>query len=137
PPSPLRVRQNRGRDAHACEFKPACGNRARRGLIMATNKRKTRRQATATTPDHTASDSSQEGEMQVQYDADALLDFYREMVELRLFEDAAQQGFRQGKIGGYLHVYSGQEPTAMGFIHHKQEGDRTITAYRDHPHAIL
>ncbi|HWV25394.1 MAG TPA: thiamine pyrophosphate-dependent enzyme, partial [Thermomicrobiales bacterium] len=67
----------------------------------------------------------------------ALLDFYRTMVEIRLFEDAASRGFRQGKIGGYLHVYSGQEPIAMGFIHHMQEGDRTITAYRDHAHAIL
>lgn len=104
---------------------------------MATSKRKSRRQATATAPDHSASDQAQEGQVQVQYDADALLDFYRTMVEIRLFEDAAQRAFRQGKIGGYLHVYSGQEPIAMGFIHHLKENDATITAYRDHAHALL
>ncbi len=68
---------------------------------------------------------------------DALLDLYRKMVEVRLFEDAAQRGFRTGKIGGYLHVYSGQEAVATGFLHEYREGDRIITAYRDHAHALL
>lgn len=104
---------------------------------MATSKKKGNRQASATAPEKTASDQSQEGQAQVQYDADALLDFYRTMVKIRLFEDAASRGFRQGKIGGYLHVYSGQEPIAMGFIHYLKDGDATITAYRDHAHALL
>ena len=103
---------------------------------MATPRKKDARQDPATAP-ATSADSTQEGQSQVQYDADALLGFYQTMVELRLFEDAAGRAFRQGKIGGYLHVYSGQEPIAMAFIHHLEEGDRTITAYRDHAHAIL
>ena len=73
----------------------------------------------------------------MQFDAEALVGFYQQMVEIRLFEDAASKAFRQGKIGGYLHVYSGQEAVAMGFINYLQEGDLTITAYRDHAHAIL
>lgn len=68
---------------------------------------------------------------------EALTDLYRKMVEIRLFEDAAQRGFRQGKIGGYLHMYIGQEAVATGFLESFQEGDRIITAYRDHAHALL
>ena len=67
----------------------------------------------------------------------AWVEFYRKMVLIRLFEDAAQRGFRQGKIGGYLHVYSGQEAVATGFLAAYQEGDKVITAYRDHAHALL
>lgn len=66
-----------------------------------------------------------------------LLEFYRKMILIRLFEDAAQRGFRQGKIGGYLHLYIGQEAVATGFLDAFQEGDKVITAYRDHAHALL
>jgi pyruvate dehydrogenase E1 component alpha subunit len=66
-----------------------------------------------------------------------LLDFYRKMTTIRLFEEAAQRSFRQGKIGGYLHVYSGQEAVATGFLAAHREGDKAITAYRDHAHALL
>lgn len=68
---------------------------------------------------------------------DRLVDLYREMVLIRAFEDACQRGFRQGKIGGYLHVYTGQEAVATGFLAAFREGDKVITAYRDHAHALL
>ena len=71
------------------------------------------------------------------FDEETLRGFYRQMVITRLFEDAAQRSFRQGKIGGYLHVYSGQEAVATGFLATFQEGDKAITAYRDHAHALL
>lgn len=74
---------------------------------------------------------------ETQFDTERMLEFYRKMVEIRLFEDAAGSGFRKGKIGGYLHVYSGQEPIAAGFIDTFKEGDRVITAYRDHAHVLL
>jgi pyruvate dehydrogenase E1 component alpha subunit len=70
-------------------------------------------------------------------DSAALIEFYQSMTFLRLFEEGAQRGFRTGKIGGYLHVYSGQEAVATGFLNAFQEGDKVITAYRDHAHAIL
>jgi pyruvate dehydrogenase E1 component alpha subunit len=70
-------------------------------------------------------------------DAERLRGFYRRMVEVRLFEEAAQRAFRRGKIGGYLHVYSGQEAVAMGFLDTFRPGDKVITAYRDHAHALL
>jgi len=68
---------------------------------------------------------------------DRLVDLYREMALIRAFEEACQRGFRQGKIGGYLHVYSGQEAVATGFLQAFKQGDRVITAYRDHAHALL
>src|SRR5215218_3707151 len=69
--------------------------------------------------------------------SERLVDLYREMVLIRAFEEACQRGFRQGKIGGYLHVYIGQEAVATGFLEAFQEGDRVVTAYRDHAHALL
>jgi pyruvate dehydrogenase E1 component alpha subunit len=68
---------------------------------------------------------------------DRLVDLYREMVLIRAFEESSQRGFRQGKIGGYLHVYTGQEAVATGFLQAFREGDKMITAYRDHAHALL
>ena len=68
---------------------------------------------------------------------DRLVDLYQKMALIRAFEDACGRGFRQGKIGGYLHVYTGQEAVATGFIEAFKEGDKVITAYRDHAHALL
>jgi pyruvate dehydrogenase E1 component alpha subunit len=68
---------------------------------------------------------------------DRLVDLYREMALIRAFEEACGRGFRQGKIGGYLHVYIGQEAVATGFLQAFKEGDKVITAYRDHAHALL
>src|ERR687891_1491166 len=73
----------------------------------------------------------------VAVDGDHLLDLYKKMVLIRAFEEATQRGFRQGKIGGYMHVYTGQEAVATGFIDAFQDGDRVITAYRDHPFPLL
>jgi pyruvate dehydrogenase E1 component alpha subunit len=69
--------------------------------------------------------------------SERLEDLYRKMTLIRAFEEATQKGFRQGKIGGYLHVYIGQEAVATGFLEAFKEGDRVITAYRDHAHALL
>ncbi len=71
------------------------------------------------------------------FSPDALRAMYQTMVMIRLFEEGCQRGFRQGKIGGYLHMYIGQEAIATGFIDAKQPGDKIITAYRDHAHALL
>lgn len=91
----------------------------------------------ATAPETKPAEPYTEGQAQVAYDAEALVGFYQKMVEIRLFEDASTRAFRQGKIGGYLHVYSGQEAVATSFINAMKDGDITITAYRDHAHAIL
>jgi pyruvate dehydrogenase E1 component alpha subunit len=69
--------------------------------------------------------------------SEALLAHYRQMVQIRLFEEACQRGFRTGKIGGYLHMYIGEEAVATGFLDAYRDGDKVITAYRDHAHAML
>lgn len=66
-----------------------------------------------------------------------LLDFYRKMALVRYFEEACQTAFRQGKVGGYLHMYIGQEAIATGLLATVQPDDRVITAYRDHAHVLI
>src|SRR5437764_9625200 len=63
-------------------------------------------------------------------------DILRQMILSRRFEEATEREFRKGKIGGYLHVYSGQEAVASGIITALQPGDILFTGYRDHAHAI-
>jgi pyruvate dehydrogenase E1 component alpha subunit len=65
-----------------------------------------------------------------------LMDWYRQMVLIRRFEERCAELYQQGKIGGFLHLYIGQEAVAVGTIAAKDEGDHVITAYRDHGHAI-
>lgn len=59
-----------------------------------------------------------------------------EMVRIRRFEQAALQAYQKGKMGGFLHLYIGQEATAVGTISIRGENDHVITAYRDHGHAL-
>lgn len=77
------------------------------------------------------------GEGSVATDTERLVSLYRKMVFVRRFEQVVERTFRQGKIGGYLHVYTGEEAVATGFISTVKEGDRVITGYRDHAHALL
>lgn len=65
------------------------------------------------------------------------VDWYGKMVLARRFEDEAEREFRRGKIGGYLHVYSGQEAVAAGFLSAIRPDDIFFTAYRDHAHALF
>jgi pyruvate dehydrogenase E1 component alpha subunit len=65
-----------------------------------------------------------------------MLDWYRQMVLIRRFEQRSSQLYQLGKIGGFLHLYIGQEAIAVGTIAARQENDHVITAYRDHGHAL-
>jgi pyruvate dehydrogenase E1 component alpha subunit len=64
------------------------------------------------------------------------LELFRQMILIRLLEDQASGLYQQGKIGGFLHLYIGQEAVSTGLISARQEQDRVITAYRDHGVAI-
>lgn len=70
-------------------------------------------------------------------DKETLLDWYRQMVLIRRFEQRSAELYQLGKIGGFLHLYIGQEAVAVGSIAAKQEDDHIITAYRDHAHALV
>lgn len=69
-------------------------------------------------------------------DKNEYLKLYHEMVLIRLVEEAAAQLYQQGKIGGFLHLYIGQEAVSTGLISARKPQDRIITAYRDHGVAI-
>jgi pyruvate dehydrogenase E1 component subunit alpha len=60
----------------------------------------------------------------------------RQMILIRRFEEATEREFRRGKIGGYLHVYSGQEAVVSGVISALHNDDIVFAGYRDHAHAI-
>jgi pyruvate dehydrogenase E1 component alpha subunit len=72
----------------------------------------------------------------MQPDVNTLKDWYREMVLVRRFEERARQAYQQGKIGGFLHLYIGEEAIATGAIHALKPQDHIVTHYRDHGHAI-
>lgn len=61
-----------------------------------------------------------------------LLLIYRDMVRIREFEEACPQLYSQGKMGGFLHLYSGQEAVGVGVAHALRPTDYMIAAYREH-----
>jgi pyruvate dehydrogenase E1 component alpha subunit len=67
---------------------------------------------------------------------DKLQEIYHEMVLVRRLEEESANLYQQGKIGGFLHLYIGQEAVGSGIIAARQPQDRVITAYRDHGVAI-
>jgi pyruvate dehydrogenase E1 component alpha subunit len=70
------------------------------------------------------------------FPAETYLYWYREMLLMRKFEEKAGQLYGQQKIRGFCHLYIGQEAVAAGMLTAIQKGDKVITAYRDHAHAI-
>ena len=64
------------------------------------------------------------------------LDLYYQMVLIRKLEERSAELYQQGKIGGFLHLYIGQEAVSTGLVAARKAQDRVITAYRDHGVAI-
>ena len=69
-------------------------------------------------------------------DRDELLAAYRDMLLIRRFEERAGQLYGMGLIGGFCHLYIGQEAVVVGIQAALGEGDQVITAYRDHGHML-
>jgi len=65
-----------------------------------------------------------------------LLDMYYHMILIRRFEEKCADLYQQGKIGGFLHLYIGEEATGVGAVHAMSDEDHVITAYRDHGIAL-
>jgi pyruvate dehydrogenase E1 component alpha subunit len=63
-------------------------------------------------------------------------DILQQMILIRRFEEATEREFRRGKVGGYLHVYSGQEAVASGILTAIGKDDIVFSGYRDHAHAL-
>jgi pyruvate dehydrogenase E1 component alpha subunit len=64
------------------------------------------------------------------------LDWFRKMSLIRRFEERAEEAYGQGKIGGFLHLYIGEEAVAVGAMAALQPEDDVITHYRDHGYVL-
>ena len=64
--------------------------------------------------------------------AEDLKTYYRDMLQIRRFEEKAGQLYGMGLIGGFCHLYIGQEAVVVGLEAAAEEGDKRVTSYRDH-----
>ena len=71
-----------------------------------------------------------------QPDAEALLALYQQMLLIRRFEEKAGQLYGMGQIGGFCHLYIGQEAIVVGMQSVAKDADSVITSYRDHGHML-
>jgi pyruvate dehydrogenase E1 component alpha subunit len=67
---------------------------------------------------------------------DELRQYYKDMLLIRRFEEKAGQLYGMGLIGGFCHLYIGQEAVIVGLEAAAEEGDKRITSYRDHGHML-
>ena len=84
----------------------------------------------------TLADSYADAAINSQLTKEEKIGFLREMFRIRRFEQTSLKYYNLGKMGGFLHLYSGQEAVAVGTISLLGENDHVITAYRDHGHAL-
>jgi len=84
----------------------------------------------------TLADSYADAAINSQLTKEEKIGFLREMFRIRRFEQTSLKYYNLGKMGGFLHLYSGQEAVALGTISLLGENDHVITAYRDHGHAL-
>ena len=68
--------------------------------------------------------------------AEEALDWFRKMSLIRRFEERAEEAYGQGKIGGFLHLYIGEEAVAVGAMAALRPEDDVITHYRDHGYVL-
>lgn len=68
--------------------------------------------------------------------AEQKIRFLRDMTRIRRFEQVALKHYKSGQMGGFLHLYIGQESVAVGTVSLMGDHDHVITAYRDHGHAL-
>jgi pyruvate dehydrogenase E1 component alpha subunit len=69
-------------------------------------------------------------------DRDTLVGLYQQMLLVRRFEEKSAEAYSSGKIGGFCHLYIGQEAVAIGAISAIRKDDYVLTSYREHAHAI-
>ncbi len=66
-----------------------------------------------------------------------LIEMHYKMALLRRFEEKSAEEYTRGKIGGFMHLYIGQEATGVGCITPLRPDDKILSSYREHGHAIL
>jgi pyruvate dehydrogenase E1 component alpha subunit len=84
----------------------------------------------------TAAKKAAKPSAEVQPDPARLLKFYRDMLLIRRFEEKAGQLYGMGLIGGFCHLYIGQEAVVVGMQASVTDKDSVVTSYRDHGHML-
>ena len=84
----------------------------------------------------TASKKKTNAKAKAGFSKETYLKWYKDMLLIRRFEEKCGQVYGQQKIKGFLHLYIGQEACAAGSVSALKEGDKYITAYRDHGHPL-
>ena len=92
--------------------------------------------STASALSQTSEKPTPEAKAPPSFTRDEELDAYRRMLLIRRFEEKAGQLYGMGLIGGFCHLYIGQEAVVTGVMMAAKPGDQTITSYRDHGHMI-
>ena len=72
----------------------------------------------------------------MEIEKDKLIDMYRRMVRIRVFEERVRKEFAAGNIGGFVHLYSGEEATAVGACANLTDADYITSTHRGHGHLI-
>ena len=80
--------------------------------------------------------SSKSEPLIIEFTSEQDLEAYREMLLIRRFEEKAGQMYGMGLIGGFCHLYIGQEAVVIGMQSTIEAGDQLITSYRDHGHML-
>src|SRR3989440_3125320 len=81
-------------------------------------------------------DRPEEPAAQLNEDRDTLVKIFHQMVLMRRFEEKCAESYSLGKIGGFCHLYIGQEAVGVGAISALRDDDYVITSYREHGQAI-
>jgi pyruvate dehydrogenase E1 component alpha subunit len=87
-------------------------------------------------PEDAAGYNARQAHINARLGNDELIALYRDMMRIRRFEERCLRSYQQGKIGGFLHLYIGQESVAIGCVSVMGDDDHIITAYRDHGHGL-
>ena len=93
-------------------------------------------EAATTESESSVTNDSANDPINQQLTVDDKIGMLRTMHRIRRFEQESLRQYQRGKMGGFLHLYIGQESVAVGSISLCSENDHIITAYRDHGHAL-
>ena len=94
-------------------------------------------ETTTSAADDTPGKASNGGHRPIEADPGELLGYYRQMLLIRRFEERAGQLYGMGLIGGFCHLYIGQEAVVVGMQASAEPRDALITSYRDHGHMLV
>ncbi len=103
------------------------------GRKTATKKSTTRKGTKSATADRSKKSGKSDT---IEPSSDIQIQFYKDMLKIRRFEERAGQLYGMGLIGGFCHLYIGQEAVVVGLQANVIEADSLITTYRDHGHML-